>query len=392
MNFIEKYMKYAEPQTGAPRIYHYYMAYALLAQVIGKRATYHGAGGAKGTNLWFMVIGPSSMTYKSSVCKIGINLLTSAFPTEEIIKPHDGSYEAFMEDLELKGSGTIFQDELVNLMGWMERSYNAALMGTLTSLYDYGGETYRRKVGTRDKKRTFTITDPCLNIFTCSTIDWFNECMRDSKINGGFFHRFNIVKTDAPPKDVPRTVAPDNALKLDLIDELTKIAAMPLGPMDYSAEAGQIFDKWYMEWMAPRRNNATTMAAPMFARRATDCHKFAMIHAIMRGEKKTMNVDDIRDAIAIAKSLCDNGEKLLNDDIAFDVQTQKTNKALALIGKIAKEKGQASRGIIMRTGHFQARELDELIRTLSESNRIEIVSESTGGRPAVFYKLAKEAV
>ena len=161
-NFISEYVEYALPQTAASRKYHIFMAYMLVSQCIGTKATYHGFGGVKSPNLWINVLGPSSMGFKSTVLRIGSDLLHEVFADMPYRLPNDGSSESFIECLDIQRKGIILSDEFVNLLQWMEKDYSWSLLGLLTNLYDQP-RNYIRRVGTRDKAKTYNLGGVFIN-------------------------------------------------------------------------------------------------------------------------------------------------------------------------------------------------------------------------------------
>ncbi len=390
MKFIDDYIAYAKSQTAAPPIYNFFMAYALLATVIGRRATYHGAGGKKGCNLWFVVIGKSSMAFKSTMFNIGIDIMREVYRdrTNSIMLPNDGSYESFIEELSENAHGFIAHDEFANFMEWQERTYNAGLTGLLTTLYD-GPDMFTRRVGTRDKKRLYEIKEPLVNIFCCSTIDWFSKHLTEERIMGGFLYRFCLVKNTSDSTCIPRTLPRNESLRNELVWALEKIKNMPLGPMDYTPDAGAKFDAWYKDWLWPRMKDATPLTASLYSRRATDTHKFAMIHAILRGDTSRMNLDDLDQAIQITKSLIAGGEEILNKEVSLNENASARNKIISIIKERHNGNGGVPRSVVMRYSRMSKREFDDAIATLLESDIIAQDTHRAEGvdKPTTFYKM-----
>ncbi len=392
MNFIQKYMKYAEPQTGAPRIFHYYMGYALLAQVVNRRATYGGAGGAKGCNLWFILIGPSSLAFKSTVYRIGVDILKEVFrdAPHNIMLPSSGSVEAFVERLAEDPFGIIAREEFAALMEWADRSYNSGLFQLLTEIYDFNG-SYHHRVGTRDKKKDYAITDPFVNIVCCSTIDWLGEKLNENRINGGFLHRFNLIHAPSCPKPPAITPPRDEALRQELVWELERIKGLSLGAMDYTPEARAKFVDWFDNWIWPRQQKATSMSTSNMQRRVTDCHKFAMLNAILRGETKHIDIQDVTDAISISSNIIQSACNILDHRLALNTFDQKKVKLMDLIQKFSKE-GRTLKSDVMKHMRLGKREYDDMESSLEESGVIEISKEKPDGvgRPPTYYKAIRE--
>lgn len=392
MNFIDQYLEYATPQTGAPRQYHFYAAYAILSTVIGKRATYHGAGGAKGPNLWMVILGPSSMAYKSTVTNIMSGVLREFYEpkTKEFMLPSSGSYESFVEILSERPQGILIKDEFISIIDWINKTYNSELLGLLTTLYDFGSHSLTRRVGTRQKAQTYTITEPFVNAFYCSTFEWFNEKIQESSITGGFIPRHILIHVDSPSKEIPRTPQPNWMLRDNLVQELNQINNLPFGQMDYSTQAGNAFDEWFMDYVPRVTKDAHSLLQPVIRRRLTDTHKFAMIHAILRGSVSEINMDDLNTAIQITESLIINASYIFGGKITFNPFQAARQKILDIITKLQHRNGieGAPRSLVFRSAKISARELDQIIETLVAEDQILVnTSKSAVGRPSVHYKI-----
>ena len=397
MTFIDRYLEYATPQTGAPRQYHFYAAYAILATVIGRRATYHGAGGAKGPNLWMVILGPSSMAYKSTVTNIMSGVLREFYEPQakEFLLPSSGSFESFVEVLSERSQGILINDEFVSVLDWMDKKYNGELTGLLTKLYDYGSHTFTRRVGTRKNAQTYTITDPFINAFYCSTFEWFNQKMNEGLIMGGFIPRHILIHVDAPSTMVPITPPADLALRDSLVSTLSEINTLPLGPMDYTPQAKKAFIDWYKELVPRISKDANSMLQPILHRRMADTHKFAMVHAAMRSSPLEMNMDDLDKATRITEDLIQMAAFIVGGKINLNPFQAARQKVLDLITRYQHLNGVegAPRHLILKYAKMKARDFDEIIQTLEQEGLIEIIpTKLTGGRPSSHYRLTEQLV
>lgn len=394
MTFIQKYLDFASPQTGAPRQYHFYAAYAILSTLIGRRATYHGAGGAKGPNLWMVILGPSSMAYKSTVTNIMAGVLRQFYEprAKEFILPSSGSYESFVEVLSERPQGILINDEFVSIIDWINKKYNAEMTGLLTKIYDYGANTLTRRVGTRKNAQTYTITDPFVNAFYCSTFEWFNQKLDEGLIMGGFIPRHILIHVNEPSKEIPRTPAPDLLLRDSLLTDLDALDKLPFGQMDYTKQAGTAFDDWFMEYVPRVTKGASAMLQPIIRRRLTDTHKFAMIHAALRGSPREMSLEDLETAMTITENLVQNAAEIVGDKINLNPFQAARQKILDLITRFQSANGVegAPHHLVIRYAKMRSDEFQKLVDTLVSENRIDSVQTKGGGRPAVHYKLTED--
>lgn len=388
MNFVERYMKFAEPLTEAPRTFHFYMAYVILSQVIGRRLYYEGAGSFPlSPNLWVVLIGASSITKKSTTLRIATDHVMRHIFADEFRVAAEGSHEGFMEDLEKKPSCLIAHAEFANLMGWLNKDYNASLLGALTDLYDQP-LVYRRRVGTRKDARTYEIKEPFINIATCSTIDWFNKSIKEDAVTGGFLPRFNIVIEKADTKDIPQTPPIDKGLQADLIHELSGILAQHQTPraIRYAKPALDLYCAWYIDFKKKLRA-ANYMAIPFYSRRMSDLHKFAMLNAVMRGANE-MNIDDLENAFGIVEQICEYTDELMGQKIAFTPFQADRKKVLEIIERMGNSNGGAQHSQVLKASKMKIRDFNEIILGLKEDESIQVSdSRTVAGKKITHYKI-----
>lgn len=391
MNLVERYVKMATPLTEAPRSFHYYLAYAVLSTALGRRLVYHGAGSfPMGPNIWLILLGPSSMAKKSTTLRIATDhVLREVFKDKPFKYPSEGSHESLIELMSERPQGLMTHAEFANLMSWLKRDYNNGLMGVLTDLYDQPHD-YTRRVGTRDKAKTYTIASPFLNIVACSTLEWFNKQLDETTIMGGFLPRFMIVLDRSNGKLVPETPPPDQQLLTEIVMELQGYANIEPRKMVYSETARREFHAWYMEFSEKRIRKAPPMIVPFHARRMADLHKFAMMNAAMR-DAGEMNSDDLDGAVSIVTQLCEYAEELISDKIALTPYQESRRKVLDLIEKYQNGVGGAPHSQVLKLARIRRNEFMDVIGSLAEENTIEVLSESTPGRKKVSYRINQGA-
>lgn len=395
MNFIDKYVAYASRLTEAPKIFHYYMGYMLLSQVVGKKAICNYADYNCGPNLWMVMIGPSSMARKSTAWKIGINLLREVYLTDtgpSYQLPNDGSYESWIEALHAKldndgvAQGLMVFDEYKRLHDWISRDYSAPLETLFTSAYDQ--TDIKRRVGTREKAREFYIPSPYLNIVAASTLTWFSQSVTQKQIMSGFIPRFNIIFSDERGNLLPRRPLPDPETRDGLVADLKRFMCTQYGEYTYDDEAGKIYDAYYEKVQTKILPKASDSMAPFYNRRLADVHKFAMLNCIMRHDKtRVMNKADVEAAINEAiKNVLMFTEGVINDKMTFTPFQENRNRVYDLILKFSKSNDGAPHSKILRASKLDKQTFDRVVQTLDEEEVVSVKRVSTAGRPAVFYK------
>jgi len=393
MNFVEKYMKFAEPLTEAPRRFHYYMAYMLLSCAVGKRAWNCGSGSFNiSPNLWMIFIGPSSMTKKSTMLNIGIRHILKEVNMGDIQDfryQSEGSYEAFVETVALNPQGIIAHSEFATFMGWVNKDYNGSLSSLLTDLFDQP-DTYRRTVGTRKKRETFVINNPFLNIVTASTMEWVNSNLNEKNIIGGFLPRFNMILSSDTGKSVPISPPIDQELKTQLIMDMDKIRRTDYGEMKYTPEAIKKYIGWYNEFRQTHIIPGSTMSAPCFSRKTTEIHKFAMLNAIMRADGNKVNTIELQDfqsALEIITQIIEYTADIISEEIALTPFQVNRKRIMDIIKKESNGNGGAAHHLVLKKSKMKKRDFDEIIQTTIEDGTISPVKDDTCGRPRILYQL-----
>lgn len=398
-NFVDKYVDYAGELTEAPRVFHYYMAYMILSLVVGKKAICNYSDYNCGPNLWMVFIGASSTARKSSSWKIGMGILKEVFATE-LNQPFihsDGSYEAWIETLDAKkdaeGVARVLMvfDEYKRLHDWITRDYSSPLETLLTSAYDQ--TEIARRVGTRDKAKTYLIPHPYINICAASTLTWFNKSVTHDQITSGFIPRFNLICSDEPGPLLPRRPVPNLQKKSDLVDELKSIRESFMGEYTYTSDAGATYDKFYCDTKRGPMSRASDVMVPFYSRRLADTHKYAMLNCIMRHDaSRQMNQSDVESAIEEQiKNVLMYTEAIINGKMAYGPFQENRMLVYELIKKHSANNNGAAHSKILRVSKLDKQTFDRVIQTLDEEETI-LVNRDKGasGRVSISYKIKPE--
>lgn len=395
MNFIDRYVDYATPLTEAPRMFHYFMAYALVSQVIGRKAICNYADYGSGPNFWFVFMATSG-SGKSSGYKIGTDLLDEVYLNEphHWRLPSGGSYESFIEKLNSRKSesgvseGMMVYDEFKSLPDWLGRDYNVEMMSVLTTAYDQSRVS--RRVGTRDKAVEYVIQHPFINIVAATTPTWFYKAITEKTIQSGFIARFCLIYSDEKSRYIPRRPVPDFMKRGAIIDELMALRLKEWGNITYEKEAGEAYDDWYVKMRKSVVDDASDNLRPFYRRRILDVHKFAMIHAVLRGST-TMNMADFTTARANAEGIMDTTKFIIEDKMTLTQYEDERSRILDIIKKFSNHNGGVAHSLALKKSKLDKKKFASIIETLAEEETIVINKESaTGGRPGLFYKPTEE--
>ena len=390
MNFIERYVKFAEPLTEAPRQFHYYMAYMLLSCAVNRRAWYSGAGSFDiSPNLWFILIGPSSITKKSTMLNIALRHILAHTNIEFEKYPQGGSQENFLETLSEKPMGIIAHSEFMSFMDWVNRDYNAGLVSILSDIFDQP-PLVTRSVGTRGKRTDYRIEKPFVNIATVTNIEWMNDCLKETKIIGGFIPRFNLILSNDDEKSIPETPEPNEQLRKELIWELENINTSTFGKMTYDPQAKKANNEWYNEFKDKFIRGAPANLVPCLDRRRSDLHKFAMLNCIMRNEGKScnvMNLEDFSKAVDTIANITNFTTQVICDKITYNQYQSNRQKIIEMVKKIAGTNGGCPHSVLLRVSKIKGKDLRDHMEDLVEDGTITTEQDKSGARIKILYHI-----
>lgn len=201
--FINRYVDWAKTRTKADPAYHEFAAMCLLSTIFADFGHVPAQFGKMKINMWFMILGVTTRTYKS----------TSKNLMEEILDPlndpeigylyklgGDASPEKLITKLsELPHRSTLFlRDEISGLFGDMKggKSYMTGLAETMTELYDGKVRARLRMTGSgKDTQETGT----AFNVFVCGVPGKVSEIMNPEDFASGFMARFLYVIGEPEP-------------------------------------------------------------------------------------------------------------------------------------------------------------------------------------------------
>ena len=263
------------------------------------------------------------------------------------------------------------------------------MMAQLTEAYD--GVQIKRTVGTKDKKTTQIIEKPFLNLAVASTIDWFNEDMKEeSRIRGGFLARFNIVYSDEKTPRIPFRPQPDSDLENEIINELKEILTLEPKEAIISHEAKQEYIKFYNQTMDEIESGSLHQNMPAFlTRRLTDVHKFAMLNCITRLKHAPiyeMDLEDYSHAISAVKDIMSSTKNVVETKIVTSKIIGKTEDILKYLR--GKKEPVATHAELMQRFKLNKMYMKNIIETMQESDQIETLEEKGAtGKEIKSYRL-----
>lgn len=395
MNFVDKYIQLAAPLTEAPKEMHRYMAYLMLSYAIGKNIYYSGAGPDRiSPLLWFILVGSSTLTKKTTTLNLALNhILIPAFPNRQITYPDDGSREGLITAMKENPRGIIRHSEFSNFMDWLTRDYNSGLLGLLTAFFDQP-LSHRKKL----KGEDIVIIEPYINIVACTTINWMEDGLTESRIKGGFLGRFNVISPDKEQRLLPRTPPIDENLKNELVSDLQQLEmdTQSWGQIHYDPQAEQMVDEWYIDFHRRYITEDRASLIPLLSRKTTEIHKFAMINCAIRhigqqlSQPPLMSVDDASQAMVTIEAISKDTLEIVGEKLALTPFEKNRRKVLEVIDKHTNGNGYAAHSNVLKYSYMSARQFAEIIGTLAEEKTVEQMFEGEGRKQTTYYKRTKD--
>ncbi|MGN6657182.1 MAG: DUF3987 domain-containing protein [Rhodanobacter sp.] len=202
-SFISEYVSWASQKTDANPEYHVAAAFTLLSAVFSDHGHARVPFSTRGLplNLWFMVLGPTTISRKTTALHLMLDMLDD-------LQDEDGVYQYMMgsdftgEGLERallerpNRSGLIHKDEFHGLLHEMEqKSYKAGLKETLTALYD--GRVSGRLRASGEAKVQKSVRASFV-LWAMGTTGDVSSAMNIEDFKSGFLARFLYVVGHAP--------------------------------------------------------------------------------------------------------------------------------------------------------------------------------------------------
>lgn len=375
MNFIKEYQDYGCKLTDADPIFHLAVSLALIAAAVGNRIWFWFGDKKLFLNLFLLLLGDSSQTRKTTCLNIGKSILHHTKPDAIFI--NEGSYEKILALLSKFPAGIFFYNEFMSLISMISRDYNIALKSFFTDIFD-GCDIYRRQtMGGSDVE----IENPAVSIAAASTIEWFQSRLPEDDYRGGFIVRFLTVQGRRKGPLIPLPPPVDQDQKGMLIKELKRLASIT-GVAKLSDEARQLHDAWYINHS---NNMGAFKFAAFFSRLQGYLIKISIIFELASSHSLVVSGDAMREAVSFIDQVALDLRRLQNDDLVFS----KGQRHIKIVKQYLDGRGRVPRSKLLTSTRLSARELNEAILTLIESEQVVVHSEKieSSRKSRLLYEL-----
>jgi hypothetical protein len=359
-NFITEYIRIAEEVTDAPHEFHFFLAYALVGAYLRKRCWVRWGANIIYPNFYLVTLAPSSSFRKSTALAITDKILKKSGTK---ILPADFTIEALIDTLGRYPQAAFIHYELKTLLAILNKDYNSNAKAFLTEIYD-SPETYIRSTKGAGE---IEITNPCISILACTTLEWFVSEIKEGDVEGGFLARFIYVPAFEKDKSMP-IPAPLEAKEITKLLSWLKDLNSIEGELILSNEAKDVWIQWYNEQDAKIKETHPSLAAFM-VRLQTYTIKIAMLNSLIIEKSLTISAQSMVKAIEIVEWLIAQIAKIMTNDIS----TTKFGKDLKRVLKaIKKNKEGVSYKNLMKNMELSARQTEEIVSTLAQSGQVEV--------------------
>lgn len=372
-DFIKEYVDYCGQITDAPLVYHEFMALGTVASAVaGGVYCKFGASRLK-PNIYMVLVGSSSVFRKTTCLNISRQFVRAA---GGYIYPNEFSTERLYEELAGQPEGSFYFSEFASLTGLMSRDYMLGCKAFLTSLYDCE-RYYSRKL----KSGEVEIEEPCVNIFSASTIDWFLARAREGDLAGGFLPRFIFVPATEKTSNMAFPPAADESHTKQIVNWLKAIGEVK-GEAVFGEKARRIYSAW-------QRHHDRYADSPLLSGFITRLQAYALKFAILQNIANEASLDitekSVHDACVRVDFLTRQLKRLETEEFAFSREQHNRLNVLKALRKAE----SMTRSELLRTSRLSSRQLDRVLTTLIESELVSagVLQGESPNRKTRVYRL-----
>ena len=200
--FIDEYVEWAKTRTNGDVGYHYFGAMCILSTIFADFGFAIPQFGKLGLNLWFMVIGDTTRTYKTTAKKLMLEVLSN-LNTEDY--QYDAGSDATPEGMVVElakhpdRSMLMHRDEANSLLEGFKggKAYLSGFGELLTELYD--GHVRSRVRASQQKTEQ---TNIALSLYLLGVPDRISEAVTADDFASGFLARFLYVVGEPEPFEI----------------------------------------------------------------------------------------------------------------------------------------------------------------------------------------------
>jgi len=389
-NFIYKYIEYGSECCDASHAYHEAHALGLLsAACFGLKLMLPIHPSGLRPNLYFMIVGESSFTRKTTAMKIAMDLQKTAIPIARL--PGDftpGGLESALEEMS-PGPAIMYLDEFKGMFVKMHKlQYMSGTREMFLRLYDDDYMVYRR-ANKKGKVDMVEIKDVSLSVIGNITPSFIDE-LNLMDVEDGFLARFAMVYPEDKPKRIPLDqikpldILKKNKLVMYLSKLLDRIINLDGIDATIDMDAMKAIDKFIQGIEAKARD---PVEITLIERLSTMVVKVSMLVAVGEVDPDTFT------SINIKKEYIDQSIKIIeswrNGAMRFidKIGTSDFERTCRKIEARVDREGAIKRSDLMRAYKLSSRLMNDITLTLTQRESVSLTEENINGsrKPTLMF-------
>jgi hypothetical protein len=338
-----------------------------MSAILGRRAWIRDGAGRLFTNLFVLLLGPSSL-YRKSTC-VGIaqdcamqlegspdpRTEGSAPGSERILLPNQFTPESLLDILQQQPSGLLVIDEFRMFLDGLRRDYNSGLRELFMTLYDCRG--VHRKIRSQEVR----VESPCVSMLSACATRWFTEATKAGEIRSGFYPRLCMVPAWSKAHHLARGAAPDATDRRLLMRDMNRLRTV-----DGEINLPQSLENWFGDWTLQQQRTIEGLEheaelASFYTRMERVALKLAVLSEVASDPtSRTISQASLMDGINLVTWLQAGLRRLFESEFTWSRDMEDKQKLLRIIER----KPGIERRELLRLSHMKVSTFDPLIETL----------------------------
>jgi hypothetical protein len=382
---IERYIDWAKQITDASPQYHQAGAFTLLGALVAANCKLQTSFGDVVPNLWFAVLGETTITRKSTAMKIALSILREI--DEDVMFATDGTSEGILSGLAGRDGkpSLFFRDEITGLFqSILTKDYMSDMPETLTKLYD--GDMVRRLL----RKEEIIVKDSCFLILCGGIKEKVQSMLSEEHIASGFIPRFIFI-TATPDISQIRPIGPKTSgvdewretLKNELTDLYHHYAdprevthgrrfigtEKPEFDVTLTNDAWQRYNEFELLMISTALDTGLSYLTPVYDRLAKSTLKAAILIAASR--QRNMNVVVDVDDLLHAIYYCEQWRGYANDVINSVGKSESERLMETMLQEIRLSPRGVTRHELMSKYRLSKKDANDYFETMQQRQWIE---------------------
>jgi len=365
-NLLENIENHIKKTTYSDAYFMKSAAYFVLSSIVGRKAFIRKSYATIYPNLWVLLIGPSSISHKSTILDQATDLIYNSHPS--VIMANMSTPEGLIQELSEQpdNHGVMVKDEFGGILANMNREYMNNMKDLLMELYDSA-----RKIKRRLRSETIEIHTPYVTWLTATTPARFLTAFKYDDIYTGFLNRFVIC--NYKPDRVTKYTEPNmyqlgmekTDLLLQLMDLKNKLETVNYVEYILADDANELYKKYQQERIDKAMYDHELA---VISRYFFNILKLSILNAIASDTtltNKTITLENIQDAIKTMDTLTESALELIN--------LLQLNPTVTRIYNIIKQSGIILHSDLLKQSRLLNNELNNIINTLISLKVVKII-------------------